>query len=271
MSRLSYQNSGRMESIRKAGNRGKFYPASAGEIRRMIDYWNSLTGDRPKVVPQTAVCPHAGYVYSGYTANSAHRLIPEAKPGRVLVIGPSHHVYIEGMSLGVFDAYETPFGLVPGDAALTDWLSDKFVFDFSARAHYLEHSTETQFPFLAYYNPGIKIVELIYGNVSPEVLSQVISHAKSLPGTAVVVSTDLSHYYDQRTANRLDKHCIEAVLQKNTAFLSQCEACGKSGLDAVIRVAQAEGWQPLLTDYRTSGDVTGEFDAVVGYLGAVFY
>ncbi len=260
-----------MELIRKAGNRGRFYPSSAVEIERMIRQWNGLAPDKPAVVPEAIVSPHAGYVYSGFTANTAHRLWPDARPERMVVIGPSHHVYLETMSLAPFDAYETPFGYLPGDKILAENIMEKFPFEFNARAHFLEHSTETQFPFLAYYLKDIPVVEIVYGNISPEILAKLITFVKGFPGTGVVISTDLSHYYPQPDANRLDKHCIDAVLHKDLREIRPCEACGKTGLWAVIETALEKNWKSIVTDYRTSGDITGDYDAVVGYMGAAFY
>jgi len=265
-----------MELIRKAGNRGKFYPSDAAVIEQMIKQWNLIVRENglefPHIRPEAVVCPHAGYVYSGFTANTAHRLIPRSRPEHILVVGPSHHVYIEGMSLGNFDAYETPFGLLKGDTEAAEYLARLYPFTFSAEAHYLEHSTETQFPFIKYYNPDTKITELIYGRVSPSEIAAVITAFKKLPRSVVVVSTDLSHYYPQEQANRLDAYCLEAVKHLDLYMLNKgCEACGKPGLAAIIETARAREWKAEVLDYRTSGDVTGDYSAVVGYMSAAFY
>jgi len=265
-----------MELIRKAGNRGRFYPSDPAVIEQMIKQWNLILVengmDFPHIRPEATVCPHAGYIYSGFTANTAHRLIPRSKPQHVLVVGPSHHVYIEGMSLGNFDGYETPFGLLAGDTEAAEYLSHVYPFTFSAEAHYLEHSTETQFPFLKYYNPDVKIVELIYGQVSPADIAMVMTAFKKLPGSVIVVSTDLSHYYPQEQANRLDAYCIEAVKHLDLYMLDKgCEACGKPGLAAIIQTAKAHEWKSEVLDYRTSGDITGDYSGVVGYMSAAFY
>ncbi len=260
-----------MELIRKAGNRGRFYPSSAAEIEKMIREWNQLAGTEPVIRPEAIVSPHAGYVYSGFTANTAHRLLPGSKPERAVVIGPSHHVYLETLSTAPFDAFETPFGYLPGEKFWADKIMKNFPVEFNARAHFLEHSTETQFPFLAYYLKDIPTVEIIYGNISPEILTGLIDFVKSVPGTVVIISTDLSHYYPQADANRLDKHCIDAVLHRDLRAIVPCEACGKTGLWAVIQAAKEKGWQSIVTGYSTSGDITGDYSAVVGYMGAAFY
>ncbi|NPA42966.1 MAG: AmmeMemoRadiSam system protein B [Chlorobi bacterium] len=262
--------------IRRAGNRGKFYPSDGAVIEKMILQWNAILDEHgmtfPGIVPEATVCPHAGYVYSGFTANTAHRLIPRKEPLHVLVVGPSHHVYIDGMSLGVFDGYETPFGTLAGDPEAVKFLRQVYPFTFAPQAHFLEHSTETQFPFLKYYNPDVKVTEVIYGTAGPGEVAKVIAAFKQLPRSVVVVSTDLSHYYPQEEANKLDAICIEAVKTLDVSLLDRgCEACGKTGLAAVIQTAALAGWKSEVLDYRTSGDVTGDYSAVVGYMSAAFY
>ncbi len=262
--------------IRKAGNRGKFYPVTAAEIEKMIGRWNKIIVqydlEYKHIVPEAIISPHAGYIYSGFTANVAHRIMPRKKPERILVVGPSHHVYIDGMSMGDFDGYETPFGILEADKEGMAILQEKFPFVFAERAHFLEHSTETQFPFIKYYNPGVKIIELIYGNVSYDDLSSVLDYYKQLPGSAIVISSDLSHFYPQEQANRLDNYCLEAVKTKDMFMLDRaCEACGKTGIGAIIETALKFNWRSEVLDYRTSGDITGEYSSVVGYMSAAFY
>ncbi len=263
-------------NIRPAGQRGRFYPYSAGDIEKMFKKWNLIADENamtfPHIIPEAMICPHAGYVYSGFTAHTAHRLMPRKNPERILIVGPSHYVYIEGMSIGIFDAYETPFGHIKVDREGVKFLTERHSFTFSERAHYSEHSTETQFPFVKYYNPGTTIIELIYGNVHEDELAEVIRNYLQLPGSAVVISTDLSHYYPQEQANRLDAYCLEAVRHRDLYLLDKaCEACGKTGISAILQTAKSSKWQAEITDYRTSGDVSGDFDAVVGYMSAVFF
>ena len=263
-----------MELIRPAANRGKFYPYKAEDILAMIRHWNQILDQAENypasLKPNAIISPHAGYVYSGFTANAAHRLLGNAKPERVLVVGPSHHVYFQGMSLGPFAGYETPFGTVPAARELLDEIKDFDGITYAPKAHALEHSTETQFPFIAHYT-GAKILELIYGDTPYTALVPVLVKALQTPGTAVVISTDLSHYYDQDKANRLDAACLEGVRMGDLQLLaSPCEACGKIGLMAMVEAARRLGLKPHLIDYRTSGDVTGDYSAVVGYMSAAY-
>jgi len=87
----------------------------------------------------------------------------------------------------------------------------------------------------------------------------------------VVISTDLSHYYDLEKANLLDSYCLKAVETLDPSYLNKgCEACGKIGLEAMILDAKARGLKPVLLDYRTSADASGDKSKVVGYMSAAF-
>ncbi len=273
---MSYQNTRRMELVRKAVQKGRFYPAEANDILKMIRHWELILEqnglDQVEITPEAIVSPHAGYIYSGFTANTAHRLMPHKNPQTVVVIGPSHYVYIPGMSLGPFKWYETPFGFVEGDLVLAEDLSGRFDFVYEPGAHQREHSTEVQFPFIAHYMPQARILEIIYGDVHPDKLREVIDYLLSIPGVGVVVSTDLSHYYPAEKAKILDSYCINATQKIDPLLLeSGCEACGKTGLEAMLLSARDLQLKSRVLDYRTSGDVTGDYSSVVGYMSAAFY
>jgi len=267
-----------MELIRPAGNAGKFYPDDPELITKMIIRWNDILDKNVEdktvfnIQPKAIVAPHAGYVYSGFTANYAHRILGAEKPKRVIVAGPSHHVFIRGISAGYFDAYETPFGLLQGDPAYLRKLSEVFNFTFEEEAHEVEHSTETQFPFIKYYSPDTKIIELIYGDADYLDLADLFEYILRDKDNALVISTDLSHYFPQETAHEKDNNCLVAFEYKNIELsLYKCEACGKTGLSGIIKTAKDLYLNTKILDYRTSGDITGDTSAVVGYMSGMVY
>ena len=261
---------------RKSVVAGQFYPATAEEIQKYFDYFNEALEkgvkdpEQLKTRTRAVIVPHAGYIYSGFTANVAHRLLANADLKRVVVIGPSHRVYLKGTSVGEFDLYETPFGDLTGDRALADEIGRRFGLSFVPEAH-AEHSTEVQFPFIKYYLPEVSIVELVYGDEDPRNLAPLIEWLLEDPQTGVVISSDLSHYYDIQKAKALDSVCLDAVATLNPARLHEgCEACGKIGIEAMLIAARAAGLEPLILDYRTSADASGDTSQVVGYMSAAF-
>lgn len=264
-------------STRDTAVSGQFYPSDPREIESMIEHYNQLlhkhfkeNGGVLHLKPRAVIVPHAGYVYSGFTANIALQLLANTDVKRVVVIGPSHRVYVKGTSISEFDRYATPFGAMPIDQVLVKNLKETFNLDFIPQAHH-EHSTEVQIPFVKTYTPEVSVVELVYGDEAPENLAKVIEYLLADPQTAVVVSTDLSHYYDIKKANTLDNICLDAVKKLSTVELHQgCEACGKIGIEAMLLAAKKNGLKSILLDYRTSADASGDTSQVVGYMSAAF-
>ena len=260
---------------RKAVHSGMFYPSSKDEIVEMIKRWNEIIDTHLKdksileYSPKAIISPHAGYIYSGFTANFAYRTLKPKK--RAIVIGPSHKIYLNKISGTEFDYYESPFGDVKIDREYLKTLRKKFKeIDFIPDAHQ-EHSTETQIPFLKYYLPDIEIVELVYGGVEYQELSKIISFLLKDDNNLIVISTDLSHFYDLEEAKKLDNICLNGVENLDLKVLNNgCKACGKIGVNALVDVAKKEGLKPILLDYRTSADASGDDSRVVGYMSSIF-
>ncbi len=218
--------------------------------------------------PKAVIVPHAGWVYSGFTANFSYRIAANTKPKRVVVIGPSHKFPIKGISTTLEDVYETPCGFLPIDREFSKELIEKFGVSNLEEVHQ-EHSTEVQMPFIYHYFGEIPVVELIYGDYDPLMLKNIIEYAIN-DNSLVVISSDLSHYYDIKTANALDYNCLEAVENLDVSYLQNCEACGKIGITGMILAAKEMNLTPFIVDYRTSADVSGDSSNVVGYMSAIF-
>ena len=265
--------------IRKAENRGGFYPSSCAEVEEMIEGFNGVLEDspqEPKLLsqrPRAIIVPHAGYIYSGYTAHFAHKLLGNREPKRVVVIGPSHHVYFVGISGSMLERYETPCGYLSIDRAYLETLSQSHALLYVPEAHQKEHSTETQMPLIKHYIPDAKVVELIYGaDTDYRSVVALIEEVMRDPDNAVVISSDLSHFYTRDEAKKLDDICLSAIMQKDSEMLdSGCEACGIIGIKAMIEVAKKEALSVKVLDYRTSAEVSGDTERVVGYLSAAFF
>jgi len=262
--------------VRRAAVTGQFYPASARDVEAMFTRFNELLDENikdPSLLRRSTravIVPHAGYIYSGFTANVAYRLLANSGAKRVVVIGPSHRVYLQGTSVGDFERFETPLGDLPIDRMAVEALMERFGLAFVPAAHQ-EHSTEGQMPFIKTYLPDAAVVELVYGDEDPRRLAQVIEWLLKAPDTAVVISTDLSHYYDIEKAKALDSICLDAVARLDPAELHKgCEACGKIGVEAMLIAAKNLGLGSMLLDYRTSADASGDTSQVVGYMSAAF-
>ena len=260
---------------RETAVEGTFYPNSCDEINQHINHFSNILKNSDfdtnlDFKPKAVIVPHAGYVYSGFTANAAYSLLKDLNPKRVIVIGPSHKFGFEGASVALFDEYSSPCSDMPIDKEYSINLIDEFEFlDFNQKVH-IEHSTETQIPFINHYLPNTKIVEIVYSDISYKQISQIISKALKEEDTFLVISTDLSHFYDLKKANQLDSVCLSAVDKLDLNIWAQgCEACGRTGVKAMIKSANEFNLQSRLLDYRTSYDMTDDDQSVVGYMSAV--
>jgi AmmeMemoRadiSam system protein B len=260
-----------MENTRKAGNRSKFYPYHSRDIDSMIEKWEMNSADRaiPKSGQSVAIVPHAGYVYSGYTAFLAFRELRNTELKRLIIAGPSHYVGIDGISLADNDTFETPYGNLLIDKDYAHEISNNFPTDHKSKAHFLEHSTENQMPFIKKFFPEINIVELIYGNISSDDLADIFAFVLKDPANGLIISSDLSHFYPESVAKEIDNYCIEALMKMDINLMESSEACGKTGIQAILKYTIEKNLKFTIMDYRTSADTSGDHGRVVGYLSAV--
>ncbi|MEA3492082.1 MAG: AmmeMemoRadiSam system protein B [Campylobacterota bacterium] len=267
-----------MQPTRAAAVSGTFYPDKCKKLeiyfQKFTDLIDKETKEKPifKVTPRAIIAPHAGYIYSGFTANIAYTILSNNPVKRVIVIGPSHHHYFEGVSGSYFESYETPCGDIDIDTTYLIDLAKRFKIGFEPEAHRREHSTEVQMPLIRHYLPKAEVIELIYGQTSPDKIAKIITYLLKDRENAIVISTDLSHFHSQEKARTLDMICLDAISSLDSKKLDQgCEACGMIGVNAMIEAATAAGLKSQLIDYRTSADYSGDSSSVVGYTSAVFY
>ena len=254
---------------------GTFYPNSCNEINQHINHFTEILKNSDfdftlDFKPKAIIVPHAGYVYSGFTANVAYTQLKNLTPKRVVVIGPSHKFSFKGASVALFDEYISPCKNMSIDKEYSLNLIDEFDFlDFKKDVH-IEHSTETQIPFINHYLPKTKIVEIVYSDVSYQQIAQIVSKVLNDDESFLIISTDLSHFHNLQKANELDNIGLMAVDKLDLdIWNSGCEACGRTGVKALIKSANELNLQSRLLDYRTSYDVSNDDTSVVGYMSAV--
>ncbi len=250
---------------------GSFYPSSCKEIEQIITKFNNIQKEVHQISfnPKAIISPHAGYIYSGFTANCAYKLIDKSSVKRVVVIGPSHREYIKGASIALHKYYDTPCGSLEIDTAYNQALGQKYSFLTFVENLHFEHSTETQMPFIKHYFPDAKVVEIVYGEVEYQQLVPLVEEVLADEKTLIVISTDLSHFYKLSNANTLDSICLKAVKELDIKGMQGCEACGIIGVKALLRAAKNKSLKSQIIDYRTSYDASGDDMNVVGYMSAL--
>lgn len=251
---------------RAATVKGRFYPAHEEELDVMLKSWG-----REKTVPgvRAAIVPHAGYIFSGACAWKAITSLDWDEFKRVVVVGPSHRFPFSGVSVFQGDSYEVLSGQHPYDSAFAQTLMDQENIRFIEQAHY-EHSTEVQLPLIHTIAPSVPVVECVYGARAELKLQQLCDFVLATPQTALIISSDLSHYYSEKEAHQIDDHIVEAIETGSLDELQKGEACGMAGIRTLLAYAYDHGRRMHTVDYRTSADAPmGDSQRVVGYLSAI--
>lgn len=261
-----------MADIRPPAVAGMFYPAKAETLRRDIQRYME-DADPPALSPVRAViAPHAGYTYSGPVAAYAYKVLEAAstQPNRILIMGPSHRSWFPGVAIADVDGFETPLGVQPVDRAYAREMAEKWrIFSAITSPHTPEHCLEVQMPFIQTVLPDIPTAPMLFGEVDPVEVAEALDQEIDA-NTLIIVSSDLSHYHDNRTAHAVDRQLLNAVLDQDKKGVIAGEACGQAPILTLMTLAQRHNWQPHLLDYRTSGDITGNRNQVVGYAAIAY-
>ncbi len=255
-------------TIRPAVLAGHFYPADAGALTQFVDGCLA-EAECHQAKPKAIIAPHAGFVYSGAIAGSAYASIKALRKRvrRVVLLGPCHRVPVRGFALPSHDAFETPLGRVPVDrdgvaAALQIAGAEQ-----RDDAHLPEHCLETQLPFLQRALGDFSIVPVIVGPTTAEATADLLDTLWGDDETLIVVSSDLSHFYDYDTARTLDSRACQAIERLEPEALEEEQACGRHAIRGLLLRCQALDLRATTLDLRNSGDTAGKTrrDSVVGY------
>ena len=259
----------RPTTVRPAAVSGAFYPAEPALLAETIrrSFGGAVRPAPGAPVPRALVVPHAGYAYSGPVAASAYARVAPARGSirRVVLLGPSHRVFLRGLALSSADAWATPLGLVPVDHSAADDLTPLRFVAVDDRPHGPEHSLEVQVPFLQTVLDEIALVPVLVGDATTEEVAAALEVLWGGPETLVVVSTDLSHYHRHAEAEALDARTAAAVVARRPEAIDDRDACGARALRGLLRVADELHLTVEEIDRRTSGDTAGDKEKVVGY------
>jgi len=267
--------------IRESVIAGSWYPDDEEELSKEIESYLNNAGKSGGKKPLSIISPHAGYIYSGQVAAYSYKQIEGKTYKRVIVIAPSHHYRIQGCALFDTGAFSTPLGTIPVDEeSCTKLVESDSIFQREKAPHIEEHSVEIQLPFLQKVLGNFMLIPILCNENDIEVCRQI---AKSIYGlmddeTLLIASTDLSHYYRQEEAKKLDSTLIENIKKVDAEVFvenikkGKCEACGSSPVTIALVIGElAENPLCEIFKYATSGDVSGDYERVVGYLAAGLY
>ena len=255
-----------MTLIRQPAVAGAFYPADPQKLQIMVEGYLQQVKPSDKS-PKAIIVPHAGYIYSGAIAASAYARLKAKRDviSRVVVLGPSHRVSFKGLAVSHAEIFKTPLGDIPLDTVAIESLSKLPFVEYIDQAHYLEHSLEVQLPFLQKTLDKFSLIPIVAGDCPAEQVEQVLELFYGQDDTLIVISSDLSHYHDYVTAQRLDKETSEKIEKLEYKQLDYGSACGRIPIRGLLALAKKKSLQIKNIDLRNSGDTAGDKQRVVGY------
>jgi MEMO1 family protein len=275
-----------MKDVRPSAVAGQWYAGTPEALVRDVDaHLSAVRRDEVHGCPRAIIAPHAGLVYSGPVAAWAYALVSGCRYTAVVLVGPSHFVGFEGVSIWPRGSWETPLGAVTvADTLAASIAAESERIVEHRPAHGREHSLEMQLPFVARLLPGVPIVPLVMGYQNRgtamalgEALERALApHVESgRCSILLVASSDLSHYEDASTASRLDGVVLRHVEALDAAGLMEAlereprHACGGGPMVSVLHAASRLGAsRARVLRYADSGDVSGDKTSVVGYMAA---
>lgn len=271
--------------IRPSPIAGRWYSSDPHRLAEEIDAYidqaetGSVSGDIIAIM-----VPHAGHRYSGPVAGYAFSAIQDMQPDLVAVVSPMHYAYTPRLITSAHQAYATPLGVIPIDVETLDALDERLEQELDqglARVSQdSEHSLEIELPFLQRALEGdFKLLPVMMRDQSAHTartLGKALAGALEERNALLVASSDLSHFYPQPVAERLDHEFLNYVEKFDPQGVLEVEergqgfACGRGAVATVLWAAKQLGANRVqVLNWATSGDVTGDFSQVVGYASAI--
>lgn len=260
------------EQVRPPAVAGTFYPGDANELRNEIaGFLRNAEGVGPP--PKAMVVPHAGYQFSGPVSASGYALLEQVRQTikRVILLGPSHRVPLQGLATMRANGFATPLGVIPIDRAAVTRALELPQVQAIEQAHRQEHSLEVHLPLLQVTLDEFSLVPFVIGKASADEVAEVLDLLWTNDETLVVVSSDLSHYKPYAIAQAIDGETSEMIEGCQWQQLSGERACGYCGIRGLLKVAKERGLNIKAVDLRNSGDTSGSKGQVVGYGSYVVY
>jgi len=264
---------------------GTWYEGRPDVLAREVDGYLDRT-ELPELAGDVValIAPHAGHRYSGAVAGYAFASVRNWSFDLVAVVSPFHQYASAPLLTSAHSAYETPLGVIPVDSKalleLSEALNVQLGYGLAQVPFDREHSLEIELPFLQRtLNGPFELLPVMVRSDGPQTahgLGKALAKVLRGRNALLVASTDLSHFYDQNTANALDAEMLRRFESFDPDAIFEAErtgkglACGHAAVASVLWASRELGADTVkVLRHATSGDVTGDFSSVVGYGAAV--
>jgi AmmeMemoRadiSam system protein B len=293
---------------RRATHSGTWYSDSciimyltiAQELSLELTEWlNAVDHDQLSGV-RAIIGPHAGYAYSGSSAAYAYKMIDISSISRVFILGPSHKVYSDSISLSSCVKYDTPLGTLWLDLETITALSKTLEFTtMDLKVDEAEHSIELHLPFIAkiFKDKPIKIVPMMVGcleNHKLDKYGKILAPYLDDAANLFVISSDFCHWgnrfsYTYRDSNgpihesieRLDRKGMEIIermdMEEFERYLEETQntICGRFPIQTFLSCikhldSRGRKFELKFNHYAQSEKVKAIHQSSVSYASAYF-
>ncbi len=257
---------------------GQFYNGNKKGLEHQIKHLMPEGRVKEKVLG--ALCPHAGFMYSGAVAGEVYSYIKA--PETFILLGPNHTGYGEQFAIMSKGKWEIPTAVFDIDESLSfAIMKNSWLFKEDSLAHMNEHSLEVQLPFIANYAANSKIIPITMMHASIKQCmeaGEAIAKAIKESGKEVVIiaSSDMSHYISDKRARERDSLVEDRLLSLDPVGMydivlkEKITMCGYIPSTVMLYAVIALGATRVTkVQYTTSAEVSGDYSHVVGYLGVL--
>ena len=273
-------------NVRPSPIAGTWYPGNPQTLsRRLAQYLQQADAEPPSGKVWGVVAPHAGYRYSGGVAAHAFKCLRERQIDLVVVISPHHQFHPAPLLTTGYEAYETPLGILTvaqsAVKVLDRRLQQLLGFGLTPLTDDVEHALEIELPFLQHTLGAFELLPVMIRDQRWQVakaLGQALAETLANRQVLFVASSDLSHFYPQEDACKLDNVVLERLVAFDPQGVVAAEAegvgiaCGRAAIAAIMWAAKRLGAnRASVLKHATSGEITGDYGSVVGYGAAVIW
>ena len=265
-----------MKLLRKPSVSGVFYPADSSALKSNVIKFISQAKLESKKPVKFLIVPHAGYSYSGKIAGEGYAEVRNRNYDHIILLGPSHRHYFNGMAESGEHAWQTPIGEIE-----VKKLNIREI-ETNSPYHRDEHCLEVQVPFITYLFPDAKISPILLSGPH----AQAAKMAETLfpmdsEKTLWVISSDFNHTgpnfrhypldYGFSSGEAMDQRAIDFItggdIEGFRRFLDETSATICGALPILVAMHLMKKLKlPNFTfkNYDCSGRQTGDSSSV-GY------
>src|SRR5688572_19772351 len=241
-----------MLDIRPSPIAGAWYESDPKLLAAKIDHYLAIAA-LPKLSGKVigVIAPHAGHQYSGAVAAHAFAALRGLAPELVVVLSPFHNLSQFPLLVTKHQAYSTPLGNIEVDRSVLAELQSILDIPITPIAQDGEHSLEIELPFLQrIFAHEFKLLPLMIRSqeaATAQRLGEALGVILKNKNAILVASTDLSHFYDQKTANQLDQEMLKRFESFDPDSIFEAEAsgrgfaCGRAAVASVLWASRALG------------------------------